>query len=114
MENLLKIFKALSDKNRVRILQMLTKKTLCVCEIQEILNVTTSTVSKHLSILKEAGFIIDKKDGKWVNYSLNLSSNDIAVNQMLLLLPIYLHNDELINDDKTKSMSICRTDICCN
>src|SRR3990172_6435032 len=69
-----KIFKALSDLNRLRILKMLQTKPLCVCEITEILQLATSTVSKHLSILKEESFIIEQKEGKWVNYLNNNST----------------------------------------
>ena len=62
-----KIFKALSDSNRIRIVKMLQRKSLCVCEIKDVINLATSTVSKHLSILREAGLIVDWKDGKWIN-----------------------------------------------
>ena len=113
MDNITKIFKALSDPNRVRILQMLINKTLCVCEIQDVLDLSISTVSKHLSILKEAGFLLDEKSGKWVYYRLNTQSNDLAINQLMLLLPIYLNNDKQIIDDKSKLNSNCQNDVCC-
>lgn len=71
MKNAVKILKALSDQNRLRILMMLDLRTLCVCEITELLKLAPSTVSKHLSIMKEAGIILDEKNGKWVYYSLN-------------------------------------------
>jgi ArsR family transcriptional regulator len=112
MNNLIKIFKALSDKNRIRILIILTKKTLCVCEIQDILGVTVSTVSQHLSILKEIGFILDEKDGKWVNYRLNTASKDLVMNQILLILPFYLNDDELIKSDLEKVNDVCRNNLC--
>ena len=61
-----KIFKALSDRNRIRIVKMLQKKiSLCVRD-KRCINLATSTVSKHLSILREAGLIVDWKDGKWI------------------------------------------------
>ena len=112
MNVIIKIFKALSDKNRLRILLMLTKKQLCVCEIQDILGVTVSTVSKHLSILRDIGFIVDEKEGKWVNYSLNTASKDIVLNQILLILPFYLNDDELIKSDLEKVKIVCRKDLC--
>jgi len=59
MKDRTKIFKALSDLNRLRILKALQTKSLCVCEIKELLNLANSTVSQHLKILKETGFIID-------------------------------------------------------
>ncbi len=70
-EEIAKLFRALSDPNRVRILFLLAEKKLCVCEITEILGLATSTVSSHLSILSEAGLIEQERDGKWVNYYFN-------------------------------------------
>ena len=61
MRELVKIFKALSDSNRIRIIKMLQIRPLCVCEITAVLNLATSTVSKHLSILREADLIYDIK-----------------------------------------------------
>lgn len=60
------IFDALSDKSRLRIIKMLHRKLLCVCEITEILKLALSIVSKHLSILRDAGLITDEKNGKWI------------------------------------------------
>lgn len=60
--------KALSDPNRVKILKMLEVRTLCVCEITAILGLAQSTVSKHLKILEDAGFVDSWKEGAWVNY----------------------------------------------
>ncbi len=79
MRQIIQTFKALSDANRVRILKMLQVKPFCVCEITEILNLATSTVSKHLSLLREAGFIIDEKEGKWVNYRLRDHSGGVLL-----------------------------------
>ena len=62
MRTLVKIFKALADSNRIRILKMLEVRPLCVCEITEVLNLAASTVSKHLSILRDADFIIDSNE----------------------------------------------------
>jgi ArsR family transcriptional regulator len=53
MEEVEKIFKALSDSSRLRIIRMLQEKSLCVCEIREVLQLANSTVSQHLSILKD-------------------------------------------------------------
>ena len=64
MNPLIKIFKALSDTNRVRILKMLEIRPLCVCEITAVLGLAMSTVSKHLSIMREADLIFDKKENK--------------------------------------------------
>ena len=65
-----KIFKAFGDKNRLRIVNMLRDKPLCVCEITDILNLSQSAVSGHLRVLREAGVVEDNKDGLWVEYTL--------------------------------------------
>ncbi len=106
------MFKALSDRNRLRIVMMLTRKPLCVCEIQDILGLSVSTVSKHLSILRDAGFILDEKVGKWVNYSLNNSSGELALSQMMLLLSFSLSSDEQIKSDMEQAQTVCRNNLC--
>ncbi len=107
-----KIFKALSDKNRLRILKMLHEKSLCVCEVTEILQLATSTVSQHLSILREAGFIIEYKDGKWVNYIINPKPSDPRVSKVLNSLDFWINDDQIINKDSQKLKVIDRNKIC--
>lgn len=68
MREFTKVMKALSDPNRVKIVKMLQRRFLCVCEIQTALGLAQSTVSKHLKVLEEAGLITYTKDGQWVNY----------------------------------------------
>ena len=70
MRDFIKVMKALSDPNRVKIVKMLQRKVMCVCEIQEALGLAQSTASKHLKILEEAGMITYSKEGAWVNYRL--------------------------------------------
>ncbi|MCC7431081.1 winged helix-turn-helix transcriptional regulator [bacterium] len=113
MDELTKIFKALSDKNRLRILKMLQEKSLCVCEITEILGLSTATVSVHLSLLKNAGLVTDSKDGRWVNYFLvkNPKTNEVA--SLLPLLNYWLNDDEAVKEDKKLLATVCRDVICC-
>lgn len=70
MKTFIRVVKSLSDPNRVKILKMLEVKELCVCEITALLGLAQSTVSKHLRILEEAGFIDSWKEGSWVNYKI--------------------------------------------
>lgn len=67
------IFKALADRTRLRIINLLVRfgKELCVCEIADALDEPQYKISKHLKELKFAGLLEEKKDGKWVNYSLS-------------------------------------------
>lgn len=107
-----KIFKALSDSNRLRILKMLQSKTLCVCEIREILNLATSTVSKHLSILKDAGFTVEEKDGKWVNYKINNTPSDKRIISILNTLDFWIADDKIIIADKKRINTVDRNTVC--
>ncbi|HYA87329.1 MAG TPA: metalloregulator ArsR/SmtB family transcription factor [Nitrospirota bacterium] len=75
MEELTLIFKALSDETRLRIVKLLEKGELCVCDIVASLNIVQPKASFHLGVLKEAGLIKDRKQGKWIHYSLN--ENDL-------------------------------------
>jgi len=77
MENKVDVFKALGDSNRLRILSMLAVRNLCVCEINAILNVSMSTISSHLKILRNAGLVTSKKDGRWIIYALNTKDQKI-------------------------------------
>ena len=66
----MKITKALADENRVRMLWALKGKELCVCQLIELLGLAPSTVSKHLSILKNADLVEHRKAGRWIYYRL--------------------------------------------
>ncbi|MBI1933410.1 MAG: winged helix-turn-helix transcriptional regulator [Ignavibacteriales bacterium] len=114
MKDNTKIFKALSDINRLRILKALQSKILCVCEIRELLKLANSTVSQHLKILKESGFIIEQKDGKWVNYQINFKSEDVRINAILSQLDFWINDEKIIIEDKNQISCLDRNIICCN
>ncbi|SMC24092.1 transcriptional regulator, ArsR family [Desulfacinum hydrothermale DSM 13146] len=71
MKEFIRVMKALSDPNRVKILKMLSQRQLCVCEVQAGLGLAQPTVSKHLKILEDAGLVQKTKEGLWVNYRLS-------------------------------------------
>jgi Predicted transcriptional regulators len=68
MFDFLTVARALTDENRVRILMALRQREMCVCQITGFLDLSPSTTSKHLSILRQARLIDSKKKGKWVYY----------------------------------------------
>lgn len=65
-----RLFRALSDATRVRIVALLAHGELCVCHIEQALSLGQSLVSRHLSILKAAGIVDSRRDGSWVHYRL--------------------------------------------
>lgn len=70
MKSTLKLMKSLSDEIRLRIINLLFYTDLYVCEMVEILNLPQSTVSRHLTVMKNSDIIIDTKEGSWVKYSI--------------------------------------------
>lgn len=70
MKEFIRVMKAASDPTRVKIMKMLERRVMCVCEIQSALGAAQSTASKHLKILEDAGIVVSRKDGLWVNYML--------------------------------------------
>ncbi len=67
-------FKALSDETRLRIVTLLSRGELCVCDLMAILDLPQSTVSRHLATLRHAGLVEDRRQGVWMYYS--LAGND--------------------------------------
>jgi DNA-binding transcriptional ArsR family regulator len=106
------VFKALSDPNRIRIIKMLESRELCVCEVREVLDLSTSTVSKHLSILRDAGLVMDSKDGKWVNFRLNQRSESSFLRSQLELVMKSFSDDEQVLADRRKLVKVDRNVIC--
>lgn len=105
MEAKIDIFKALGDSNRMRILSMLSVRDLCVCEINEILNVSMSTISSHLKILRNAGLVSSKKDGRWIIYSLNKKDGRV-IDIIAGCVDFISDSQEVIDDlEKLKNVS---------
>ena len=77
MRNFMAITKSLSDRNRVRVLMFLRGGELCVCQLMEMLGLAPSTVSKHMSILYQAGLVETRKEGRWTYYRLSDSPSPI-------------------------------------
>ncbi|MGB3694039.1 MAG: metalloregulator ArsR/SmtB family transcription factor [Spirulinaceae cyanobacterium] len=65
-------FHALSEPIRIRVLELLRERELCVCELCEIMDISQSKLSFHLKTLKEAALVRPRQEGRWIYYSLNL------------------------------------------
>lgn len=65
-----RLFGALEDETRLRIVALLSHRELCVCHIQQILSLSQPTISRHLRILRLAGVVTDRRVGRWVHYRL--------------------------------------------
>jgi ArsR family transcriptional regulator len=98
MEELAIIFKALSDETRLRIIKLLEQGELCVCDITAALDMVQPKVSFHLSTLKEAGLIKDRKQGKWIHYSLN--EKDLFRRMLILSVCERMQDKDSVADRK--------------
>ena len=67
------LFHALSEPLRIQTIEHLQRRELCVCELCELLSVSQSKLSFHLKVLKSAGLVHSRQEGRWVYYRLNLS-----------------------------------------
>jgi len=82
MNDIVSLFKALADETRLRVLKLLGRGELCVCEIAAALDMEQPRLSFHLRILKEAGIILDRRQERWILYRLN--EDDLFIRFLLL------------------------------
>lgn len=113
METTLEILKAMSDKNRMRVVAALWRfDELCACQITELLQVSGATASRHMGILQSVGLVGSRKEGRWVYYKLQKPAGAQPLFQWLE------HSlggsDELVADFQAlkKIVGITREDLC--
>jgi len=111
MREFMAVTKALADPNRVRILLALRRGELCVCQITELFGLAASTMSKHLSILHQAGLIRSRKTERWVYYRLPDRSVPAVVRAALAWVRQSLAKTEVVRDDARRLDKILQTDL---
>ncbi len=103
MRQLIKVFKTLSDETKVRILKILQERDeLCVCEIMQALNISQSRASRNLGILKDAGFVTDRRNGLWVYYSISKEKINEYHQAMNELMENWLNDKDIIKEDRKR------------
>ncbi len=112
MRELVNIFSAISDETRVRILKLLEKKKMCVCELTAILEIRQPSVSHHLGILKRAGLVDDVRNGQWIDYRLASKKHNEYTPGMLKMLSGWLNRDLRVLKDLRKAKNTSREKIC--
>lgn len=112
MKEFVKVMKALSDPNRVKLLKLLQRRKMCVCEMQAALGIAQPTVSKHLKVLEGAGLVERKKEGLWVDYFLSDGGRSPYAASLLGNLKHWLEDDMVIRDLTEMSKGVRREDIC--
>jgi ArsR family transcriptional regulator, arsenate/arsenite/antimonite-responsive transcriptional repressor len=109
MREVLAITNALADESRVRALVALTRGPLCVCQIAELLQLAPSTVSKHLSILRQGGLVQSEKRGRWIYYSIQ-DQPDESARQSIEWIQGTLMKDTRIMEDAERLKIILKED----
>ncbi len=99
MKEFLNITKALADENRLRMLMALRDGEICVCQITELMGLAMSTVSKHLSVLYQAGLVNARKEGRWMYYSLPAKGTPMAAREAVAWVRRSLDGNERIAVD---------------
>jgi len=102
MRDFVKLFKALSDETRIRILKVLLERECCVCEVMQALDISQSRASRNLGILEDAGFIKSKRDGLWIVYSIDEQKMNSYAVSLIKLLRGSLVNEEIILQDRER------------
>ena len=115
MKTTAQIFKALSDETRLRIITLLLGgEELCVCDIMAALDLPQSTVSRHLSYLRNTGLVDDRRQGIWMYYRINKEGITLAADLFNLLVAMLFESDQAVGDLyrleeylATKEKSVC-------
>jgi ArsR family transcriptional regulator len=100
MKDFVKVFKALSDETRMRILKVLLGRECCVCEVMQALDISQSRASRNLRVLEDAGFIKSRRDGLWIVYSIDEQRININAPPLVELLHSSLIDEEIILQDR--------------
>jgi ArsR family transcriptional regulator, arsenate/arsenite/antimonite-responsive transcriptional repressor len=115
MREFMNITKALADETRVRILAALRDGELCVCQITELFGMAPSTVSKHLSILYQAGLVVSRKTERWVYYRLPGRTASPTAKAALGWMLKVTRNEDRISTDREQLKRILKinpADLC--
>ena len=110
LREFMSITKALADENRVRMLLALGETELCVCQVTELLGLAPSTISKHLSILHQAGLAESRKDGRWIFYRLPGKAAPPAVRRAIAWVAEAMNGDERVAEDAARLTQILKID----
>ena len=100
MEEITRIFKALSDSTRFKIFFLVSRKTLCVNELVNLLQISQPAVSQHLKVLKQANLVRAERKGYWMHYSVNQRKVKTFLNELMGLLREEKVKDKLLMREK--------------
>lgn len=102
--------KAAADPSRARILKLLQSAELCVCQLRVVLGLSQSTVSRHLAVLRDAGFVESRTRGRWTFYRLAGSARNCYTAAVGALIREWLDDDHTVRSDRERLKQVLQAD----
>jgi ArsR family transcriptional regulator len=100
------LFRALADRTRLRLLNLMSGQEVCVCYFIEILGLPQSTISRHLAYMRRVGLVQARREGKWMHYSLAMTKQP-TVQAILREVLNSFHSDREMERDRAKLTRAC-------
>ena len=100
------LFRALADRTRLRLLNLMSEGEVCVCFFVEILGTNQPKISRHLAYLRRAGIVAARRDGKWMHYRINTPSDQYAT-QLLADTQAWFAQDKEMQRDRERLRKVC-------
>src|SRR5277367_6758370 len=102
-----RLFRALADRTRLRLLNLMAEQEICVCYFVQVINVPQPKISRHLAYLRRAGIVAARRDGKWMHYSLTVPADAHAAAILKATLGALRQDKELRNDLQRLNRACC-------
>ena len=99
-------FRALADRTRLRVLNLLGDDEVCVCFLAEILQTNQPSISRHLAYLKRVGIVASRREGKWMHYRI-VEPSDVAAATFLADVRTWLAQDKAMQRDRKRLVTVC-------
>lgn len=100
------LFKALADRTRLRLLNLIGEDEICVCFFVEVLGTNQPKISRHLAYLRKAGVVVGRRDGKWIHYRVVEPPDEHAAS-IFREVRNWLRNDETMQIDRERLTQLC-------
>jgi ArsR family transcriptional regulator len=100
------LFKALADRTRLRLINLIGADEVCVCFFVEVLNTNQPKISRHLAYLRRAGLVSSRREGKWIHYRV-IEPPDVHAANIFREVRTWLSNDEEMQRDREQLVQIC-------
>lgn len=102
------LFRALADSTRLRLLNLIGNREICVCYFVEILGMSQPKISRHLAYLRRVGIVASRRDGKWIHYRLSIPKDEAAAGVLRETLKHLASKPEMQRDIVRLGSACCR------